>query len=120
TFYSTDQEVSASFVVTVATTEDDGILKVLAIGNSFSEDAIENYLYDLAAAENIPIVIGNLYIGGSSLEQHWDNAQADSPAYDYRKITQEGNRTNMPETSIQTAVADENWDYISFQQLSSK
>lgn len=31
---------------------DDDVIKLLAIGNSFSEDGIENYLHELAAATN--------------------------------------------------------------------
>lgn len=54
--------MKAGFDVTVSGADDDGVVKVLAIGDSFSEDAIENYLYDLASAENISMVIGNLYI----------------------------------------------------------
>src|SRR5690606_5632571 len=118
TFSSSDGEVSASFVVTVPGPEDDGVLKVLAIGNSFSEDDVEQYLYELAAAEGVSMVIGNLYIGGASLDQHWTNAQENSAVYDYRKITQDGNKTNTANTSIETGVKDENWDYISFQQVS--
>lgn len=116
-FYSAEAELSASVDLVVQSADDDGIIKVLAIGNSFSEDALENYLYEMAGAENVPMVIGNLYIGGASLEQHWNNAQANAPAYDYRKI-KEGERTNTPETTIEAAIKDENWDYISFQQVS--
>ena len=36
-------------------------LKVLAIGNSFSDDAIEEHLHGLAKAEGLTIVIGNIY-----------------------------------------------------------
>lgn len=35
------------------------------------------------------------------------------------KIDANGNKTNTPETSIADALADEDWDYISFQQMSS-
>lgn len=42
-------------------------IKILAIGNSFSEDAIEQYLHELAYADGIETVIGNLYIPGCSL-----------------------------------------------------
>lgn len=94
-------------------------IKILAIGNSFSQDALETYLYELAKAENIQVVIGNLYIGGASLELHWNNAKENKPAYQYRKIDIYGNKTNTPETSIADALSDENWDYISFQQVSS-
>lgn len=97
---------------------DDGILKILAIGNSFSEDALEQHLYGLAQAAGKKIVIGNLYIGGSTLQQHYDNMQNNATAYEYRKINQEGVRTNMLNSTIGTALADENWDFISFQQAS--
>ena len=42
-------------------------LKLLAIGNSFSEDAIEQNLFELAGAAGHQMVIGNMYIGGCSL-----------------------------------------------------
>ena len=98
---------------------DDSVIKILAIGNSFSQDAIETYLFELAQAENINVVIGNLYIGGASLDLHWDNAKDNKTAYQYRKIDVTGTKTNTPETSIESALADEDWDYISFQQVSS-
>lgn len=97
----------------------DSVIKILAIGNSFSQDAIETYLHELAQAEGISVVIGNLYIGGASLELHWKNASNNSAAYDYRKIDIDNIKTNQPNTSIADALIDENWDYISFQQASS-
>ena len=42
-------------------------LRILAIGNSFSQDAVEQYLYELLKAEGIEAIIGNMYIGGCSL-----------------------------------------------------
>ena len=39
-------------------------IKILAIGNSFSEDAIEQYLHEIADADGIETIIGNLLIGG--------------------------------------------------------
>src|SRR5690606_14538220 len=38
------------------------VFRILAIGNSFSEDAIESYLYELADAADIQVIIGNLFI----------------------------------------------------------
>ena len=43
------------------------VIKILAIGNSFSQDAVEQYLYELADAEGMPVINGNMYIGGCSL-----------------------------------------------------
>lgn len=99
--------------------EDDGTIRVLAIGNSFSEDAIETHLYDLAKANGQKIIIGNLYIGGATLEQHVNNVKANAGAYSFRKIDANGNKTTVANTSIATALASENWTHISFQQESS-
>lgn len=96
----------------------DGVVRLLAIGNSFSEDAIEHYLYGLAKEAGHKIIIGNLYIGGASLELHWKNAGGDISAYEYRKVGLDGNKERLPKTSIAKALTDEPWDYISFQQAS--
>jgi hypothetical protein len=95
-----------------------GKVKILAIGNSFSEDAVENYLWDIAEAEGDTLIIGNMYIGGCSLETHWNNAQTDAAVYSYRKINTEGIKTVTESKRLSEAFADEEWDYISFQQVS--
>ena len=92
------------------------IIRILAVGNSFSDDGVE-YLDELAQAAGIRLIIGNLYIGGCSLERHWNNIQGELPAYDYRK-NEEGIQTNRPKTSLQEALQDEPWDYITVQQVS--
>lgn len=96
----------------------DGVVKILAIGNSFSEDAIESHLYNLAKADGKKVIIGNMYIGGASLELHVQNITNNASIYDYRKVDTAGVRRSYPKTSIATALADEQWDYISFQQVS--
>ncbi|MEO6681747.1 MAG: DUF4886 domain-containing protein, partial [Ginsengibacter sp.] len=116
---SPDGEIFAITKVTVTNKKGDGITRILAIGNSFSEDAIESYLYNIAKAAGEKVIIGNLYIGGASLDMHWQNAQNNSAAYDFRKIDADGKKTNKPNTSIQAALTAENWDYISFQQVSN-
>lgn len=98
----------------------DSIVRILAIGNSFSEDAIEHYLYGLAKAGGYKVIIGNLYVGGAPLDLHWKNASENKTAYNYRKIDVTGRKEKRPNTSIAIAIADEQWDYISFQQASPK
>lgn len=93
-------------------------LKLLAIGNSFSEDAIEQNLFELAAATGHQMVIGNMYIGGCSLERHWGNAQSNKPDYDYRKIGIDGKMTRTANYTLDKALRDEQWDYVSLQQVS--
>ncbi len=112
---SDDKTLSAACQVEVNAA---GAIKILAIGNSFSEDAIENYLYDLAKAAGKTVIIGNMYIGGSALADHVQNATNDLPAYEYRKINKDGVKTGETNISLADALADENWDYISFQEVS--
>lgn len=96
----------------------EGVIKILAIGNSFSEDALETNLYDLAKAKGIKVIIGNLYIGGASLATHKSNAEKTTPIYSYRKVGEDGVKTTRANISLNLAILDEEWDYISFQQAS--
>ena len=93
-------------------------VKLLAIGNSFSDDAIEHYLSGLAEANGDTIIIGNMYIGGCSLEKHYHNSVNNTASYSYRKIVN-GTKTITPKYRLIDAISDEDWDYISFQQVSS-
>ena len=93
-------------------------LKLLAIGNSFSEDAIEQNLFELAGAAGHQMVIGNMYIGGCSLERHWGNAQSNKPDYNYRKIEVDGKMTRTANYTLDKALREEQWDYVSLQQVS--
>ena len=94
-------------------------LRILAIGNSFSIDAVEQNLYELAAAAGYNCEIGNLYIGGCSLERHVSNIESDAKAYEYRKVDFYGKLTVRNETSIRDALCDGEWDFVSVQQVSS-
>lgn len=93
-------------------------VRILAIGNSFSQDAVEQNLHELARADGIPVIIGNAYIGGCSLERHLDNSRTDAPAYAYRKISAEGRKTETRDARLSEILSDEQWDYVSFQQAS--
>lgn len=93
-------------------------LRILAIGNSFSRDAIEQNLHELAAADGHTAIIGNLFIGGCSLEFHLYNARGDRNAYEYRKIGADGRMQERDSVTIAGAIADDDWDLISVQQSS--
>lgn len=114
---STNKFLLMVFLLTISLVSYGKTIKVLAIGNSFSEDAVENYLYEIGAADGVDLIIGNMYIGGCSLETHWNNASSNAAAYSYRKIVN-GVKTTTGSTTLETAITDEAWDYISFQQVS--
>lgn len=92
-------------------------LSVLAIGNSFSEDSVE-YLYQIAADAGIKdILIGNLYIGGCSLEKHYNNASNNSRLYTYYKNTT-GSFVKTTSSTMYDALTEEEWDVVVMQQVS--
>lgn len=93
-------------------------LRILAIGNSFSRDAIEQNLYELARADGDTAIIGNLYIGGCSLERHANNVRDDKHDYVFRKIGADGKMVETKKTSVADALAEEPWDFVSIQQAS--
>lgn len=98
--------------------EDDGSIRILAIGNSFSEDALEEHLYGLFNAAEITATIGNLYIGGASFRNHEGNIRQNAGAYSYRKINRDGEKTTTAGYTIHRALSEENWTHVSFQEVS--
>lgn len=117
-----EEDFSNTVNVTVTEPEPepgDGIVRVLAIGNSFSQDAVEQYLYELGQAAGKEMIIGNMYIGGCNLDKHLNNIRNDVASYEYRKIV-DGNKTNSSSVKLSYALADEKWDYISLQQASGE
>lgn len=92
-------------------------LKVLAIGNSFSVDAM-TYLYQVAKAEGVEeVVLGNFFVGACTLKQHADFMKSGEPAYRYDKCT-DGTWVQTPDTTLLTGLLDEQWDVITMQQAS--
>lgn len=89
------------------------MIKVLAIGNSFSQDAT-HYLHQIAAADGVDLKVGNLYIGGCSLERHWNNIQTEAAEYLY----EENGYSTEKYVSVQDALQMDKWDYIVTQQVS--
>ena len=95
-------------------------LRLLCIGNSFTEDAVEQNLHEIAAADGHVLIVGNMYIGGCSLEKHWHIAERDSAAYAYRKVGADGVRVKHYDVRLSTALADEPWDVVVFNQQSAQ
>lgn len=92
-------------------------IRVLAIGNSFSEDAVEQYLYEICAQNGDELIIGNAYRGGQGLESHWNVVKKQEPAFSYRKIVK-GKKTVYEHQTLSSIVVNEEWDIITFQQVS--
>ena len=95
-------------------------VRILAIGNSFSQDAVEQYFFELAQEAGIPVIVGNAYIGGCSIERHVLNSRTGAADYAYRKVGKggSGERKEYPGRTFAEIIADEPWDYVSLQQAS--
>ena len=99
----------------------DGI-KVLAIGNSFSQDAMY-YLYDLicqAGANKNLIVLVNACIGGCDLYTHAQNVRSNASAYIRQAFYSDGNiQVSEALYSLKDLIKSEAWDVITLQQSSA-
>ena len=92
-------------------------IKILAIGNSFSEDAMA-YLWQILRAGGVEeVILGNLVIGGCPVSLHADHIVSGAAAYFYCKNT-DGKWVWMPEKTFDDGLLDEEWDIITLQQAS--
>ncbi len=84
-------------------------IKVLMIGNSFSQSLIGMLE---PVAESVPdcgLVLENMYIGGCSLERHWENILAEEA---------DRNDRYFPDFTYREKLESRDWDFVSIQQKS--
>ena len=93
------------------------VLKILALGNSFSVDAME-YLYQIAQAMGKKVLLGNLYIGGCTLNHHWNCIMNNTAEYHYSKNINGIWEEHFEITTARYGLMDEAWDVITMQQAS--
>lgn len=95
-------------------------LRILGIGNSFTDDGMM-YLPELLEAAGIRnVVLGRLYIAGCSLERHCREYAGNAPAYIYYKSTSNRWETVSKKATLLDGIADERWDVVVLQQASGK
>ena len=93
-------------------------MNILSIGNSFSTNA-HKFLPHILKADGDEIMLCNLFIGGCSLEQHWNNWREEKTDYDYEiYLPGETEMTRTDDVALHEAVEDEDWDVITLQQCS--
>ena len=92
-------------------------IKILAIGNSFSEDAMA-YLWQVLRGGGVEeVILGNLVIGGCPVSLHADHIASGAAAYYYCKNT-DGRWVWEAEQTFDRGLLDEEWDIITLQQAS--
>ena len=92
-------------------------LRVLAIGNSFSQDAVEQYLHELGKSrlyhDYRQHVYRRMFIGTACKKYTQQYTGLRLP-----QSRQKWGRVEIREMTIEKALADEPWDYVSLQQAS--
>ena len=90
-------------------------MRVLAIGNSFSQDAAR-YLHNIARADGVRLDVANLYIGGCPLDKHYRNMLGGKADYE---LQYNGHSTGFF-VSIEDALLNRKWDVVTLQQASHR
>lgn len=90
-------------------------MRILAIGNSFSQDAM-GYLNQAALRSGIKMDVTNLMIGGCSLETHYRNMLSGEKRY---MLEHNGSYTGFY-VSLNEALLTCHWDVITIQQVSNE
>lgn len=90
-------------------------MKVLSIGNSFTQDA-NYYLHQIGEAAGVENELVNLVIGGCPLEKHWNNLQSGEKEYqvEINGVMIDPDRL----VSIKEILVEKDWDVIVTQQAS--
>ena len=97
-------------------------LKILAIGNSFSQDATQ-YLWSIADSYGVEdVFVGNMKIGGCPLDLVYEHITNNAAEFQFQTWTTEngGVYKATSNVSIETALKAEDWDIITIQQASDQ
>ncbi len=95
-----------------------GRVRLLTIGNSWSNDAVEhlyNVLHDVGYTD---ILLGNLYKGNCTVGEHLKLAQSGEKAYSFY-YNMEGEWKGTPKVGLNYSIKFTQWDMISLQQNSA-
>lgn len=84
-------------------------LRILMIGNSFSQNA-SRYLPEMAEEANVALVLGRAEMGGCSLKRHWDSVLVNN------RDTSRGKAYKGK--SLRQLLSSQKWDIVTMQQYS--
>ena len=94
-------------------------VRILAIGNGWSEDVVTRDLYGYFEAGAQPVVIGYAVKLKSDYAEQAALAKGGVPAFRYGKIVR-GEKTEREGVTLAQALRDEQWDVVSLQTQSAK
>jgi hypothetical protein len=97
-------------------------VRVLSIGNSFSRDAFSYVPFIIEdLVPGVEVDWGIMYIGGCSLEKHWNNWVEQKPDYQFDRFrTGDAHWGLQKNVTLQQALGAGEWDIIILQQQSAR
>lgn len=107
--------------ILLATATEDEILKIFAIGNSYTVDSM-HLLREVYQAENPDkqVVLGYAYNGGCTLSEHVQYINANDDAYTFYQVDKDGVHTSASKKTMKEMLLTDNWDIVMLQQGSSE
>lgn len=112
-------QVSKPITTQSAQVLSDKTLRILAVGNSFTNDTMA-YAAQIAHSAGYNVTVGVLWESGSSLEEHVNYIERNSPVYKYEKFSRSSGYNGVERSGVapNTAFSDEKWDLVFLQQVS--
>ncbi len=96
-------------------------IRILSIGNSFSENSLR-HLPLLAASQGVEIIVGEANMPGASLKRHashWRAAQLNADSAEGKPYRDRRN-PSAPQQSLAERLQADTWDYVTIQQFSQE
>ena len=106
-----DTDVDSGFVMP-------DTLRILLIGNSFAQDAVDHFLKNLLDCDKRSYVIGRLHYPSCSFAMHLDYATSDASVYNFLYYDSSGKSESFANCTMSQAIAAADWNLISYQQAS--
>ncbi len=96
-------------------------IRVLTIGNSFSENAVAHLPAIAARAGRVAFDVGRASLGGCSLEKHWNLAAYTERVPDVKTYCVGAGEDGTPiRATLPEALSLQKWDVVTLQQVSHK
>lgn len=118
---SYEKNTNDALTANQAADDRDRSLKILFIGNSYTDDCVAYAPYIIRnISPDIKLTIANLYISGANFTD-WQNAWTNNTAVSYYKITPTGAAwASAASKTVKAALHDEQWDIIALQNSATK
>lgn len=97
-------------------------IKVLCIGNSFSQDSVSYMPYILRGlANNVKLTLGISYVGGAGIDDYITLFGNDSATVTFNKLPYNSDAwINTANQTFKSILEAEDWDVVTFQQKSTE